>query len=94
MRGKKKVGETFKAVAYGSTPILLLGWIPSPFWGLVTGIWGLIIEIIGLRQLHGISTIRAVLASILSIVMFFTLMIVLVALLGVLIWAFVLRSSM
>lgn len=65
--GRRGVGQTTKAIAYGSTPLLLLGWIP--FLGrIVFGIWTLVVQVIGIRQLHEISTGRAVLAYIIGII--------------------------
>ena len=58
--------QTFKALMYGATPSLLLGWIP--FINFLALIWALIVEIIGIRQLHEISTGRAVAAVILAII--------------------------
>ena len=61
--GRKGYTQTVKALGYGSTPGLLLGWIP--FIGFVFSIWSLILQILGVRELHEISTGRAVLAVIL-----------------------------
>lgn len=59
--------QTEKAVIYGSTPMLLLGWIPViGLW--IGGIWTIILTIIGLREMHRISTGKAVLAYILPLV--------------------------
>jgi hypothetical protein len=62
--GRKGVGQTIKAMTYGSTPSLLLGWIP--FIGFIFAIWSMVVSIIGIRQLHEISTGRAVLAYLLG----------------------------
>ena len=64
--GEKGYGNTIKAFAYGDTPFLLFGWIP--FVGMLFWIWALVLNIIGIRQLHDISTGRAVGAVLLSIV--------------------------
>jgi len=64
--GRKGYGNTIKAFAYGNTPVFLFGWIP--FAGGLFWIWALVINIIGIRQLHEISTGRAVGAVLLSIV--------------------------
>ena len=64
--GRKGYGNTIKAFAYGQTPLLLFGWIP--FVGMLFWIWALVLNIIGIRQLHEISTGRAVGAVLLSIV--------------------------
>jgi hypothetical protein len=64
--GRNGVGQTIKAVMYGATPSYLLGWIPIV--GIIAGIWTLIVGIIGVRQLHELSTGKAVLAVILAII--------------------------
>jgi len=64
--GRKGYGNTIKAFAYGNTPLFLFGWIP--FVGTLFSIWALVLNIIGIRQLHGISTGRAIGAVLLSIV--------------------------
>ena len=61
--GRKGYAQTVKAIAYGETPALLLGWIPLI--GPVFSIWALILGILGIRELHEISTGRAVLAVLL-----------------------------
>jgi hypothetical protein len=64
--GRKGYGNTMKAFAYGETPLFLFGWIP--FVGMLFPIWALVLNIIGIRQLHEISTGRAVGAVLLSMV--------------------------
>jgi hypothetical protein len=64
--GRKGYGNTIKAFAYGNTPVFMFGWIP--FVGGLFWIWALVLNIIGIRQLHEISTGRAVGAVLLSIV--------------------------
>jgi hypothetical protein len=64
--GRQGVGKTIIAVLYGETPYLLLGWIPII--NFIAVIWTLIVEIIGVRQLHGLTTGKAVLAVILAII--------------------------
>ena len=63
--GRKGVGQTIKAVMYGATPYCLLGWIPIV--NLIAEIWMIVVEILGLRQLHEIATGKAVLAVIIAI---------------------------
>lgn len=60
--GRKGVTQTLKALMYGATPNCLLGWIPIA--GIFTVLWTLILQIVGIRQLHELSTRRAVLAVI------------------------------
>ena len=64
--GRKGYANTIKAFAYGNTPVLLFGWIP--FVGMLFPIWALVLNIIGIRQLHQISTGRAIGAVLLGIV--------------------------
>jgi hypothetical protein len=56
--GRKGYRNTIKAFAYGYTPAFLFGWLP--FVGMLFSIWALILNIIGIRQLHEISTGRAI----------------------------------
>lgn len=77
--GRKGYGNTIKAFAYGYTPVFLFGWLP--FVGMLFSIWALILNIIGIRQLHEISTGRAIGAVLLGAV---TLVIIAV-LIGVLV---------
>ena len=74
--------QTVKALAYGATPVYLVGWVPLAVWlgsdligatvliGALASIWALalVVTIIGLRELHGITTGRAVAVSVLGIV--------------------------
>jgi hypothetical protein len=64
--GRKGIAQTIKAVMYGSTPQLLLGWIPII--GIIAAIWSLVVEIIGIRQLHELTTGKAVLSVLIPII--------------------------
>ncbi|WOF16946.1 YIP1 family protein [Methanoplanus sp. FWC-SCC4] len=66
--GRKGLSETIKAVLYSSTPSLLFGWIPVV--GIIFGVWSLILEILGIRELHEISTGRSLLAVLLPVILF------------------------
>jgi hypothetical protein len=82
--GRKGYGNTIKAFAYGNTPIFLFGWIP--FVGALFSIWALVLDIIGIRQLHEISTgraIGAVLLSYLALIVIVVLIVLFVVLLAV-----------
>lgn len=63
--GKKGYLETVKALIFGSTPYMLIGWIPL-IGVIIGGIWSLILSILGIRELHQISTGRAAGAVILA----------------------------
>lgn len=58
--GRKGLTQTLKALMYGYTPGFVIGWIPLV--NFIAGIWTLVVEIIGIRQLHELTTIRAILA--------------------------------
>lgn len=75
---RKGIMQTEKAVIYGSTPFLLLGWIPV-IGSFIGGIWTIILTIIGLREMHGITTGKAVIAYVLS---FAIIIIILVLIIG------------
>ncbi|MFQ6120241.1 MAG: YIP1 family protein [Methanosarcinales archaeon] len=62
--GGKGVEQTLKAILYGITPYLVFGWIPLIF--LIALIWAIVVEIIGVRQLHEIPTGKAALAYIIA----------------------------
>ena len=64
--GRKGYTQTLKAVSYGETPSLLLGWIPLI--GIIGAIWSFILWIIGVRELQEMSTGRAAAAVILAVV--------------------------
>jgi hypothetical protein len=75
--GRKGYRETFKALAFGDTPALLLGWIPLV--GMLAGIWSLVISVLGIRELQEISTNRALGALILAVIIPLLILIVLAA---------------
>lgn len=78
--GRKGIAQTIKAVMYGSTPGLLLGWIPII--GFIAGIWSLVLEILGIRQLQELTTGRAILAVLIPIIIIVILTIVLAAIIA------------
>ena len=80
--GRKGYGNTMKAFAYGETPVFLFGWIP--FVGMLFWIWALVLNVIGIRQLHEISTGRAVGAVLLGIVVLVIIGVVIGVLVGLL----------
>ena len=81
--GRKGLTQTIKAVIYGSTPGLLIGWIP--FIGMIGGLWSLVLEVLGIRQLHEMTTGRAVLAVVIMLVV----LVIVTVLLAAVIAAFV-----
>ncbi|MBP2134426.1 hypothetical protein J2128_002392 [Methanomicrobium sp. W14] len=65
--GEKGYRMTFKSVFYASTPALLLGWIP--FVNIIASIWYLILQIIGIKAYHEISTGKAVAVVLVPIIL-------------------------
>jgi hypothetical protein len=55
---RRGIAQTIKAIMYGSTPSLLFGWIPVI--NFIAIIWSLVAEIIGIRQLHELTTGKAI----------------------------------
>ena len=70
---RKGYENTYKAMIYGSTPAVLLGWIP--FIGIIFGIWSLYLDIKGLSILHEISMGRAAGAVLLPVIIIIVLII-------------------
>ena len=62
--GKKGYVQTVKSLMYGSTPGLLLGWIPII--GFIGAIWTVILDIFGIKELQEMSTGRAVAAVVIA----------------------------
>jgi len=66
--GRKGLKQTTKAITYGATPCLILGWVPGPN-VIIAPIWSLLLVITGLMELHELSPGRAILAVILAILL-------------------------
>jgi len=75
--GRKGYLQTLKSVTFGSTPAMLFGWIP--FIGMLAGIWSFALEILGIRELHEITTGKAALAVILAILVILIIVIAIAA---------------
>ncbi|MEN6610290.1 MAG: Yip1 family protein [Methanoregulaceae archaeon] len=65
--GRKGLKNTLRIVAYSMTPMLLIGWL-MPVGMIIAVPWSFILEILGIRELHEVSTTRAILAAILPVV--------------------------
>ena len=74
--GRRGILRTVTAIAYGSTPSLILGWIP--FLGIIFALWSLVLGVLGIRELQALSTAKAILAIALALMI--PLIIVLLAL--------------
>jgi hypothetical protein len=76
--GRKEYFQTLKALMYGSTPGLLISWIPII--GFIGALWTLILVTLGIQELQEMSPGRAVAAVILAIIIFMVIIILLAAL--------------
>lgn len=75
--GRKGIMQTVNAMIYGSTPRLLLGWIP--FLGIIFSLWSLALGILGIRELQELSTGKAILAVAIAVIIPLIIIILLVA---------------
>lgn len=73
--GKQGFMKTVKAMIYSSTPSMLLGWIPII--GFIAGIWAFVLEILAIREIQEMSTIRAVFVILLPVIIVFVLVVLL-----------------
>ena len=73
--GKKGYVQTVKSVMYGSTPGLILGWIPII--GFIGAIWTVILDIFGIKELQEMSIGRAVAAVVIAGVILIVIVMVL-----------------
>lgn len=65
--GRKDLLETAKAVIYGLTPAMLLGWVP--FVGFLFCLWSVVLQIIGVRELQEMSSGKALLALVIAVML-------------------------
>lgn len=65
--GRKGIWQTEKSVCYSATPMFILAWIPV-IGTLVGLVWAVIINVIGIKELHGLTDNRAALAVVLGVV--------------------------
>jgi hypothetical protein len=75
--GRKGIMQTVNAVIYGSTPRLLLGWIP--LLGIIFTLWSLVLGVLGIRELQEISTGKAILAVAIAVIIPIIIVILLAA---------------
>lgn len=61
VRERRGFWGTFPVVAYGGSAISLFSWMP--ILGYLASIYGIYVTTVGLRELHGTTTIRALLAA-------------------------------
>ncbi|MFH0889750.1 MAG: Yip1 family protein [Candidatus Aenigmatarchaeota archaeon] len=75
--GKSEYVSAYKAVAYGSLPYQLFGWIP--FVGAIASIWTLYIQTKGVSKLYKLGKWQSFAAIITPAIVIFALMVLLVA---------------
>jgi hypothetical protein len=63
--GRKGIMATVRAIVYGHTPQLLLGWIPIVSFAFI--IWSLALDILGLRELQELDTMKAILVMAIAV---------------------------
>jgi hypothetical protein len=61
VRERRGIWGTFPVVAYGGAALSLLSWIP--ILGYLVMLYGIYVTTVGLREMHGTSTARALLAA-------------------------------
>ena len=85
--GKGKFMDLWKALMYVATPYLIsVAVAPLPvigsLFGLVAGIWGLVLEVIALKRVESFGTGKAILAIILASVIVIVVVVALIAAIG------------
>ena len=81
--GRGDFADSFKSTVYSQTPALLLGWIPVI--GFIFELWSIVLLFLGVRELHEVDTMKAIIAVVVALVLFLIVVAVLVFLgLGVL----------
>jgi hypothetical protein len=78
--GRKGIAQTIKVAMYASTPGLLLGWLPVI--NIITSIWSILLNIVGIRQLHELTTGKAVLAVLIPLILAVILAVIVAALIA------------
>jgi len=76
--GRKDIFQTGKAVFYGMTPSLLLGWIPLVSY--IAALASIVYATIGLRELQELDTVRAIIVMAIAVLVPLVIIIVLVVL--------------
>lgn len=75
--GRKGIGQTMNAVIYGSTPSLLLGWIPVI--SILFGLWSIVLWVLGVRDLQELTTGKAIAAVAIAIIIPLAIILILAA---------------
>lgn len=78
--GGRNYLKTLHVTAHATAVLTFFGWIP--FLNVLAGLYALYVETVGIKYMHELSTLRAVLTVLIPVVL------ILVAAIGVLLWAF------
>jgi Uncharacterized protein conserved in archaea (DUF2143). len=70
---RQGIKNTLRVMSYSMTPAFLLGWL-YPFGMIIGVVWSFILEAMGIRELHGFSLGRSIVAVILPIVVLFCIL--------------------
>ena len=76
--GEGGIAQTLKAMMYSAVPVLVLGWIPIV--NIIAAIWSVVLLILGIRELHQISTERSIATVLIPIIFAFLFAILLILL--------------
>ena len=87
MGGRGDFADSFKPAVYAQTPSLLIGWlsvIPIIGWliGIILFIWTLVLLFLGVRELHEMETMRAVIAVVIAAVLYIIVIAIIAAILA------------
>lgn len=87
MGGRGDFADSLKSSVYALTPYMLLGWlavIPIIGWllGLIFFIWSIALLVLGVRELHELDTMKAVIAVVIAVVILFIIAVILGLILG------------
>jgi hypothetical protein len=66
--GRGDFADSFKSAVYAQTPSLLLGWIPII--SIIFTIWSIVLLFFGVRELHEVDTMKAVIAIVVAVVIY------------------------
>ena len=67
--GRGSFDDAFKTAVYAQVPFLLFGWIPVIGW-LAGQLWAVVLTVIGVRELYGVETGKAVAVAVVALVLY------------------------
>jgi hypothetical protein len=87
MGGRGDFADSFKPAVYAQTPSLLIGWlsvIPIIGWliGIILFIWTLVLLFLGVRELHEMDTMKAVITVVIAAVLYIIVIAIIAAILA------------